>query len=79
MIAPSLLEKVKKGGKVHMCEVATKLEEKGRMAEKEEGLKAIINTIKNISPNMCFEDAYKWVVRNETYKSVTQEQVKKYF
>lgn len=73
-IAPALLEKVKKGGKVYMCEVATKLKEEG----KEEGLKALIDTIKELSPGICFEEVYKLVIKNETYKDVTPERVKKY-
>ncbi len=48
----------------------------GVAEEKESGLKALVDTIKEIYRD--FEELYAKVVANECYKDVTREQVKKY-
>ncbi|MBO5371762.1 MAG: hypothetical protein J6A75_03475 [Lachnospiraceae bacterium] len=61
-----------------MCNLSGLVLEEGMEKERENGLKALIATIKELSPGICVEDVYKLVIKNETYKDVTPERIKKY-
>lgn len=50
---------------------------KGKAEGKELGLIAMVNTLRNVLSD--FESVYTAIVQNEEYKSVTKEQVMKYY
>lgn len=49
----------------------------GREEGREQGLEALVSSLKNFVPD--FESLYTAVVRNEAYKNVTKDQVRKYY
>ncbi|MBE6015036.1 MAG: hypothetical protein E7241_06695 [Lachnospiraceae bacterium] len=51
--------------------------EKGRYEEKEDGLKAMVDTLKNILPD--FDTVYEHIVANKTYANLTKDDVRKYY
>ena len=51
--------------------------EEGREEEREEGLKALVETLKKFTND--FETLYKAVVENKNFANVTVEQVRKYY
>ncbi len=53
----------------HMCNLGEGI--------KEEGLRALIETLRDLLPT--FDDVYAAVTKNDIYKDVTEEQVKKYY
>ena len=64
-----------------MCTYATAMEnkgiEKGEERGIEKGLKALVNSLKEYIKD--FEDLYAAVIRNEEYKDVTRDAVRKYY
>lgn len=49
----------------------------GREEGWEKGLKALVESLKSFLPN--FESLYDVIIKNEDYKNVTKEQVRKYY
>lgn len=64
------------GGNILEYEAKTILN-KGKAEGKELGLIAMVNTLRNVLSD--FEAVYSAIVQNEEYKSVTKEQVMKYY
>jgi len=64
-----------------MCTYATAIENKGIELgigqEREQGLKALVQTVKMYDDD--FESLYNAVVKNENFKDVSREKVKRYF
>ena len=64
-----------------MCTYATAIENKGIELgigqEREQGLKALVQTVKTYDND--FESLYNAVVKNENFKDVSREKVKRYF
>lgn len=72
-----LREKVEKGDEVYMCTVIDMYEQRGLEKGIEEGLHALVQSLKKILPD--FSAVYDVVIQNEIYANVTKEQVEKYF
>ncbi len=51
--------------------------EEGREEGWEKGLKALVESLKSFLPD--FDSLYDVIIKNEDYKNVTKEQVRKYY
>ena len=60
-----------------MCTYSTAIENKGIEQGIEQGLKALVQTVKTYDND--FESIYNAVVKNENFKDVSREKVKRYF
>ena len=60
-----------------MCTYSTAIENKGIEQGIELGLKALVQTVKTYDND--FESLYNAVVKNENFKDVSREKVKRYF
>jgi len=49
----------------------------GIIEEKENGLRALVDTLKNIFPD--FDTVYEHIVANKTYSNLTKDDVRKYY
>ena len=60
-----------------MCTYAASLEKKYKKQGIEQGLKALVRSLKEYIHD--FETLYKAVVKNEEYKDVSRDEVMKYY
>lgn len=61
----------------NMCEVAERLENKGRAEERAIGLSALVKTLKPFLPT--FQDLVQAVRNNDVYKEVSEDEIRKYY
>lgn len=72
-----LRQRIEKGDEIYMCTVIDTYEQRGIKKGIEEGLQALVHSLKKILPD--FSAVYDAVIQNEIYADITEEQVKKYF
>lgn len=69
-------EYLEKGGELNMCEILDRYENRGIAKGRAEGLKALVQSLRTFCPDL--DTLYKIVIKNETYSSVTKDELKKY-